>query len=271
MAPRTDGMLALATGITTGYSEDGDPDGRPPLLLLHAWGESRRSFARLTPLLPQWLRIVALDLRGHGDADKPVSGYDLESLAADVVSGMDALDLPQAVLVGASSGGYVAQQVAITAADRVAGLVLAGAPQDLHRRRPPFADEIDRLRDPIDPAWARAFAVGFPTAAVPDWYLDQSVEDALRIPAAVWRASLDGLTGSPPPTSTGTIRAPTLVVSGDLDGLLGLEQSAALVAAVPESRWVRYPDAGHVVLWDQPARLAEDITAFVRQVAPTGP
>src|SRR3712207_8156843 len=98
MAADTEGMLRLTTGITTGYTEHGDPDGRPALLLLHSWCASRREFARLTPLLPAWLRTVAVDLRGHGDADKPAAGYDVPTLARDVVAAIDALDLPEAVL-----------------------------------------------------------------------------------------------------------------------------------------------------------------------------
>jgi pimeloyl-ACP methyl ester carboxylesterase len=266
----TEGTLRLATGITTGYTEDGDPDGRPALLLLHAWAESRRSFALLAPGLPAWLRTVAVDLRGHGDADKPPSGYDLPALAADVVAAMDALDLPDAVLVGASSGGYVAQQVAVDTPRRVAGLVLAGAPRDL-RGVPPFAAEIERLRDPVDPAWVRSFVAGFPHAPVPGWYLEQAAADGLRLPADVWRATLAGLTSSRPPTDVGLITAPTLVVSGAADGLLGRAQTAALASAIPHARWIEYPDAGHVVLWDQPARLAADIAAFLPTVAPSGP
>jgi rifampin ADP-ribosylating transferase len=270
VAGRTEGTLALSTGIGIGYSEYGDPDGRPALLLLHAWAESRRSFAILAPRLPAWLRTVAIDLRGHGDADKPLTGHDLRTLADDVVAAMDALELSDAVLVGASSGGYVAQQVAVDHPRRVAGLVLAGAPRDL-RGVPTFAAEVQRLRDPIDPAWARTFVAGFPHTTVPDWYLEHAAVDALRLPAQVWRATLAGLTSSPPPTEVGEITSPTLVVSGAADGLLGREQTAALVSAIPRARWIEYPDAGHVVLWDQPERLAADIAAFLPSVAPSGP
>ncbi len=270
MAPPTEGTLRLATDITTGFTERGDPDGRPALLLLHAWAESRRSFAILGPLLPDWLRTVAIDLRGHGDADKPLTGHDLPTLAADVVAAMDALDMTDAVLVGASSGGYVAQQVAVDHPRRVAGLVLAGAPRDL-RRVPPFAAEVERLRDPVDPAWVRSFVAAFPHAPVPGWYLEQAVADALRLPADVWRATLAGLVSSRPPTQLAEITTPTLVVSGASDDLLGREQSAALVSALPHARWIEYPDAGHVVLWDQPVRLAADIAAFIPTVAPSGP
>src|SRR5919206_337505 len=74
----------------------------------------------------------------------------------------------------------------------------------------------------------------------------------LLLPAAVWRASLRGLLTSGPPTEAGTIRAPTLVVSGARDDLLGREQTAALVSAIPGARWIEYADAGHLVLCERP-------------------
>src|SRR3954469_3919855 len=187
MEPSAGGRrLRLATGLTTTVSDDGDGDGSSPVLLLHGWAGSRRSFAALLPLLSRRVRAITVDLRGHGDADKPATGYDLGTLAADVVATLDALEIPRAVLVGASSGGYVAQQVAVTNPDRMAGLVLAGSPQDL-RGRPAFADDLDGLTDPLDPAWVRTFVLGFTELdRLPSWYVDLMVDDALRVPAPIW-------------------------------------------------------------------------------------
>lgn len=255
--------LHLATGLTTTVSEAGAGGGSTPVLLLHGWIGSRRSFAALLPLLAGHARVFAVDLRGHGDADKPPSGYDLSGLADDVVAVLDALEIPRAVLVGASSGGYVAQQVAVNSPDRVAGLVLAGAPQDLRGRRP-FASELDQLSDPLDPAWVRSFVAGFTDLdRLPSWFVDVMVEDALRVPAPIWVASLTGLLTSPPPTDLGVIKAPTLVISGGRDRLLGQEQTDALVAAIPGAEWIDYPDTGHLVLEEQPAQLAGDIADFL--------
>jgi pimeloyl-ACP methyl ester carboxylesterase len=255
-------LLHLRTGITTVVTEQGNPSGQP-MLLLHAWAGSRRSFARFLPLLPSTVHAAAVDLRGHGDADKPPTGYDLASLAGDVVAVLDALGIRRAVLVGASSGGYVAQQVAVTEPDRVAGLVLAGSPRDL-RGRPPFADALEEMPDPVDPAWVRTFSAGFTDLErLPPWYVDLMVEDGLRLPADIWRATFVGLNQSRPPTEVGTISAPTLVISGGQDGLLGREHSAELVAAVPGARWLEYADTGHLLLEEQPARLAADTMSFV--------
>ena len=259
--PRVD-RVRLATGVSLSYSSTG-PSSGPPLLLLHAWVESRRSFDRLVPLLPGSVRVIAVDQRGHGDAEKPASGYSLTGLAADVEAFMDAIGIGSTVLVGSSSGGYVAQQVAIACPDRVAGLVLVGSPRSL-RERPSFADEVDALTDPVDASWVRQTLTWFPMHHdVPSSYLDDRVDDGARIPARVWRESFRGLLAAEPPTDAGLITAPTLIVWGGHDDLLTRDQQEALATAIPGSRLVVYEGTGHLVLWEQPERLASDLTAFI--------
>ena len=79
-------------------------------MLLHAWLDSLRCFDQLMAGLPARIRAFAFDHRGHGDAAKPADGYELRDFADDVGADMDAVGLDAAVLVGASSGGYVAQR-----------------------------------------------------------------------------------------------------------------------------------------------------------------
>jgi pimeloyl-ACP methyl ester carboxylesterase len=261
--------VSLPTGIATAYLEQGDP-GAPLVMLLHAWVESRESFCRFLPALPDDLYVVAPDLRGHGDADKPAAGYALDDLTGDVIGLLDVLQARRVVLVGASSGGYVAQQVAVEQPDRVAGLVLAGAPRSL-RRRAPFADDVDRLTDPIDPAWVRSLTASMTTSPeVPGWYRDLMVDQALRVPAEIWRASLHGLSRSWPPTEVGDIHAPTLVVAGDTDMLPPGDDSRSLAAAIRGSRWREYHDTGHLVLWERPGQLAADVATFVEELRESG-
>jgi len=255
----------LATGVALSYLSTGPASGRP-VLLLHAWGESRRSFDRLLPLLPVTIHAIAIDQRGHGDSGKPKVGYSLEDFAEDIVAFMDVAGLASAVLVGSSSGGYVAQQVAVTSPQRVAGLVLVGSPRDLQGRLP-FADEIDQLSDPMDAAWVRESLTWFPRFhQVPQWYIDDRVRDGVRIPANVWRDTFNGLITARPPTDAGTIAAPTLIIWGDRDEFLTREQEEALAAAIPASRLVMYEGTGHLVLWEQPERVASDLITFVESL-----
>ena len=254
-------VLPDGTGLS--YSMAG-PEGGRPVLLLHAWGESRRSFDRLLPLLPASVRVAAVDQRGHGQSDKPSTGYSLGAMAADVVGFIDAIGFESAVMVGSSSGGYVAQQVAVAAPDRVAALVLVGSPLSL-RGRPDFAREVESLGDPVDPAWVRKSLAWFPRSTpVPRWYLEDRIRDGANIPAHVWGGTLDGLCGAMPPTEAGSIECPTLILWGEEDGVLPRTQQDGLAAAIPGSRLVVYANTGHLVLWEQPGRIAEDIAAFLQ-------
>ena len=257
--------VRVATGVTLPYLDQGDSSGTA-VLLLHPWGESLRCFDRLVALLPPSLHVLAMDQRGHGDADKPAGRYALASFAADVEAFMDTVGLTAAVLVGSSSGGYVAQQVAVDNPNRVAGLVLVGSPRSLHGR-PAFADEVERLTDPVDPTWVRESLTWFPRYHdVPDWFIEDRVQDGLRMPAHVWRDTLTGLITAPAPTETGTITAPTLIIWGDRDDLLPGEDQRALAAAIPGSRLVAYENTGHLVLWEQPEPVAADLTRFVENL-----
>jgi pimeloyl-ACP methyl ester carboxylesterase len=252
----------LATGVTVAWTSAGR-GSVPPVLLLHAWAESRRSFDRLLPLLPATVQAIAIDQRGHGDAERPPGGYALDDFAEDVVAFLDATGIASVVLVGSSSGGYVAQQVATRNPARVGGLVLVGSPRTL-RARPSFADEIERLTDPIDSAWVRESLTWFPRFhPVPQWYVDDRVRDGVRIPARVWREAFDGLIAARPPTDEGTIGAPTLIVWGDQDEVVPREHADGLAAAIPRSRLVVYEDTGHLVLWETPERLAADLASFL--------
>jgi len=253
--------VALSTGVMLPYVSVGASCAMP-VLLLHAWGESRRSFDRLIPALTEGVRAVALDLRGHGEADKPPTGYALTEVGDDVVAFMDAVGLGSAVLLGSSSGGYVAQQVAVTHPQRVAGLMLVGSPRNL-QGRPRFADKVDELSDPVDAAWVRESLTWFPRFhQVPEWYLEDRVQDGARVPAHVWRETLYGLCTAEPPTETATITSPTLIVWGDRDRLLCREEQEQLAAAIPGSRLVVYENTGHLVLWEQPERVARDLRSF---------
>jgi pimeloyl-ACP methyl ester carboxylesterase len=257
-------ILRLRTGISVPCLVRGS--GASPVLLLHAWGESRGSFNRLIPGL-KGFRIYAPDLRGQGEADKPPGGYSLAEQAEDAAAILDALTVPRAAVVGSSSGGYVAQQLAVDHPEKVAALVLVGAPLSLHGRAD-FADAVDQLTDPLDEAWVRDSLTWFPLLhEVPSSFIDDRVRDGLRMPAHAWRNILRGLTEATPPTESGTIHAPTLLLWGEQDSLLPRSAQETLASRTHGAVLKVYPGVGHLVLWECPDQVAADTTAFLTSLA----
>jgi pimeloyl-ACP methyl ester carboxylesterase len=263
--------LTLRTGTTMPCLVQGDV-GAAPLLLLHAWGESRRCFDRLLPGLASF-RVYAPDLRGQGEAEKPENGYSLAEQAEDAAAIMDAAGVETAFVLGSSSGGYVAQQLAVLHPGRVAAMVLVGSPLSL-KGRPAFAEEVDRLAGPINEDWVRASLSWFTLhQPVPDWYLEDRVRDGVRMPAHAWKKILAGLTAAVPPTEAGAIRTPTLILYGGQDDLLPRQDQEVLASRIPGAVLKVYPDSGHLVLWECPDRVAADASTFLHALenTPAGP
>jgi rifampin ADP-ribosylating transferase len=73
-----------------------------------------------------------------------------------------------------------------------------------------------------------------------------------------------GLVEAGPPTERGQVRVPTVVLWGDQDGALPRAEQDGLVAAIPGARLVVYEGTGHLVLWEEPERVAADLVGLVR-------
>jgi pimeloyl-ACP methyl ester carboxylesterase len=259
-------VAMLEDGLRLPYVEQGDPDG-VPVLLLHAWLDSRRCFDQLLAALPERIHAFAFDHRGHGDATKPADGYRLRDFADEIGAFMEAVELRAAVLAGASSGGYVAQRFAVGDGDRTLALALLGSPRSLRGPRPPFADVVARLEDPIDAAFVRELNEGMLGREVPDAIMATLCEENLKVPARVWRDAFEGLLAAEPPLDTGPISAPTLIVWGARDALLPRADQEAMAAQIPGARLVIYDDVGHLPVIEAADRVAADLTALCDAVA----
>ncbi|HEX2116613.1 MAG TPA: alpha/beta hydrolase [Alphaproteobacteria bacterium] len=259
----------LQGGVRLSYVETGNPGG-PPVILLHGYTDSLRSFDLLLPHLPASYRVVALSQRGHGDASRPPHGYRPRDFAADLAAFMDALGIQSAVIVGHSMGSQVALRFAIGHAARVAGLVLIGGFASLGRNpvmREFYKASVAPLSDPIDADFAREFQESTLANPVPPAFLDTVVAESLKVPARVWRGALAGQMEEDVTAELRAIHAPTLLLWGDRDALVSRGDQDALVDAMRNAVLVTYARIGHAVHWEAPGRVGADLTAFVDTVA----
>jgi pimeloyl-ACP methyl ester carboxylesterase len=124
--------LQLSTGITMNVALAG-PEDAPPVILLHGFPESHRTWRELAPLLSGKLRLVMPDQRGFGDSDRPqeVGAYATETLLADLFALADALGIDRFALVGHDWGGAIAWAAAIKGDPRVERLAIVNSPHPL--------------------------------------------------------------------------------------------------------------------------------------------
>ncbi|HSG18149.1 MAG TPA: alpha/beta hydrolase [Anaerolineae bacterium] len=261
--------VELSSGVKLPYAEQEDPSGIP-LLLLHGYVDSWRSFELVLPSLPDSAHAIALTQRGHGDASRPPTGYRPRDHAADVAEFMDALQLKAAVIAGGSSGGFAARRLAMDYPERTLGLVLLGSPFTL-RDKPEVQEmwqsTISGLTDPVDPGFVREFQESTHVRPVPADFLCTMIEESLKVPARVWRATLEGLLEEDSSEDLGKIKAPTLILWGDQDAVVPLGDQEKLAAGIEGAQLVVYPGVGHAIYWEAPGQVATDIGVFIEEHA----
>jgi pimeloyl-ACP methyl ester carboxylesterase len=98
---------------------------------------------------------------------------------------------------------------------------------------------------------------------VPETFIEDQMSAALTITKHVWQATLEGLFAAVPPCQSGSMRVPTLIPWGAEEDVLPAAQADGLLAAIEGSRRVIYGGTGHLVLWEQPERVAMDVAAFI--------
>ncbi len=137
--------VPLSTGITMNVASAGPADA-PPVILLHGFPESHRTWARVALLLADRFRLVMPDLRGFGDSDRPqdVAAYATDTLVADVFALADALGVDRFALVGHDWGGAVAWAAALRGNPRIERLAIVNSPHPAIFQRSIITDDAQR-------------------------------------------------------------------------------------------------------------------------------
>ena len=256
--------VLLSSGLTLSYASQGDP-ADVAVVMLPGPTDSWRSYQSILENMSPAIRAIAVSPRGHGDSDKPATGYRVEDFAADVVPLLDALGVERAVLAGHSGSCLAVRRVALDHPRRVAGVILEASPTTL--RFHPGLQElvtsvVSNLADPIGHDFARSLVVDTSSIGLPPELLDRLVEELLKVPARVWQPTFAGLLHYDDTNELGRITAPTLLICGDDDAVVPRSMQDELVKCIEGAELRVYPKCGHTPRWEEPARFAADVAAF---------
>lgn len=262
------------------YLRQNGPRDAPALVLLHGLGSSTRWWDRVVPMLARSYHVIRIDLLGHGRSAKPAGGgYAIAQQARRVGQALDRLGVTHAIVVGHSSGGYVAAALAEQRGDLVTALALidTGPRMDAFisdgaAGRLLFVPVVGQLlwRARTDGLLRKSLS----TAFTPRFEIPQQLVDDLRgMPyhalTAASRASDDYLKQRPLPDRLGALGRPLLVIFGEQDQRWR-SSSAALYRAVPGASVELLPGVGHSPMLEDPPRTAALLLTFSRSVLSGG-
>jgi len=258
-------------GLTLHYLEWGRAEA-PPIVCVHGYTSSAQAFNALARHLQDRYRILALDVRGHGEsAWSPNGGYRYADQASDLAAFAKHLGLDKFVLIGTSMGGIIAMAYAAEHAERLRGLVINDIGPDAEAGTQRITQMVGSRPDDfatLEDAMAYRRATSPITAA-------RSEADQRELALGVLRRREDGrwvwkmdpayirqrVEHGPPqrPPAWPVLNAlscPTLVVWGTESDVLSEAQARRMVDALPRGELVRVPGIGHAPTLVEPVVLA---------------
>jgi non-heme chloroperoxidase len=259
-------FLETADGVRLRVHDSGE--GSPPVVLVHGWKGSHRLFDRAIARLSERTRVVAFDLRGMGESDKPRSSYDFEELSGDLGFVMQALDLHDVTLVGWSMGCTVSLRHMERGGERVGRLVLMNGPLRL-TRAPGFphamtAEELDGYLSDLSSGWPaaerefQAATVLDPSPATVEWLYGIALQTPLDVALRSVRhqAKLDMR------DAVAGLRVPVLAVYSTRDPYYPSSLAHDIAERAPDGRAVIFEHSAHCIAHEESERFCAMLEAF---------
>lgn len=241
-----------------------------PVLMIHGFPFDRTIWKSQVAALSSDYRVITPDLRGHGQTPASDGVYTMDLLAHDVLALLDELGVERAVWVGHSMGGYLSMAALRLAPERLMGLALVAT----H----PHADSEDRRIQRIQSAES-ALENGSANIALSMMSMLFATNTDPKSPTArgvydiMIEASPEGLNGAlrgmaERPESVATLQAlsiPALVIAGAEDQIVDVAVAEKMAAMIPQAELVVVPEAGHMVMVEQPDATNEALRRFLSQ------
>jgi pimeloyl-ACP methyl ester carboxylesterase len=240
-------------GVKLWYAQFGHGE---PVILLEGGLDSTAAWGYLIPALAPHYRAIAIDTRcqGRSTCSPQALGYHL--FAEDIAGAMRALHVRRAAILGWSDGAIIGLDLAMHHPDLVAKLFAYGANSNVAAviMTPETGDA--KVRDALNEAWEkRVYEAQSPTPR--EW---DSINARVN---RLWNAE---------PNFTAadlrSIRVPTWIVDGDRDGSIKRSDTDFMARTIPGAAEMLFPDAGHHLLWTEPALFNQAVLTFLAGTPP---
>lgn len=257
--------IAQLGDIDVHYREDGTRDG-PAVVFANSLGTDLRLWDPLLPHLPNNLRLIRYDMRGHGLTTCPSAPFTMGMLVADAERLIDHLELKDVVFVGLSIGGMIAQGLAVKRMDQVRAMVLSNTAAKIGTAEL-WQDRIDAVRDGgikalADTILERWFSRSF--LKTPELALWR--EMLVRQPNEGYMGCAGAISGTDFYTTTAGLTLPTLAIAGSEDGSTPPDLIRETANLIKGSRFELIRGAGHLPCVEKPEEFARLLSGFLKDI-----
>ena len=248
---------------------------RVPAVFVHGFGGNKETWLMMATALPRRRPLVLVDLPGFGEASPIAPALASPGAqASSLLAALDAIGLPRADVVGSSMGGGISLRLARDAPERVRGLALICSVGPDIVEKSEVWQGFDRGENALIPKSEDDAARMLEVVMARPPRLPRSLMRYAASKRMAARAQLqDAFVGwmqSPPedalPGDLDAIRAPTLVMSGQLDRVVHPAVAKAIARAIPTAELCALPDLGHMPQIEAPRRSARVLERFLAQL-----
>jgi 3-oxoadipate enol-lactonase len=255
-----------ANGITINYQIDG-PEGAPWIVLSNSLATNLAMWDQQAADLKAQYRVLRYDQRGHGTTDAPAGRYTFEQLIADALALMDGLGIKKAHFGGLSMGGATALGFAQKHPDRLDRIIVCDTPcQSTPTSAQQWEERIvvaqkQGMEALVEPTVGRWFPPAVIEAKAP--HVDKVRHMVRTTPVNGFIGCAAALANHDYASAVATVTRPVLFMAGEKDGVTPTAMRK-LSAALPGSRYVELPGAGHISNMDQPEGFTWAIADFLK-------
>lgn len=269
-------MKVRAGGIEISYELAGEGDA---LVLIHGFTDNLGMWYNQVPAFASRFKVLRYDVRGHGETETPRGGFSMDLLVADLRALLAALEIERACLLGYSMGGRIALQFALEHPESTAALVFAnsgvrGAGSQLTEAQ--VAELVERRRQMAEMLATgdieviaegmteRSFSPGMKQRDPATFQRYKEIK--LRNDPSHYPAILEGLVqamASPPDLTE--LRCPALIIAGDRDHFMAVEEARAMEKAIRDATVVVLP-TGHAAAIQAPQAFNQAVLDFMSRL-----
>ena len=263
--------VLLQNNINLNYVERGNPAGLP-VVFLHGFPFNHKMWEPQMRALPNTIRAISFDIRGHGESQVADGQYTLEFFVDDLIALMDHLVIDKAVLCGLSMGGYIALRAIERHPERIKALVLSDTKSgaDGNEAKVGRSAAMSAVKNEGVPAFAESFVkkIFASETFTNNSHGVTTIKDIIRSNTILGiSGTLLALASRTDTTaSLSSIDVPTLILVGEEDTLTPPSESEAMHALIKGSELVRIQGAAHMANIENETAFNEALLAFLKKL-----